>query len=74
MVGQDDVARLLAATDPDATGGEFYGPRRNVPGRPVLTTPVAQSADAAFGAEFWRLAEEATGVTFTCLLYTSRCV
>jgi NAD(P)-dependent dehydrogenase (short-subunit alcohol dehydrogenase family) len=56
---------VRAATDPDATGGEFYGPRRNVTGPPVLTTPVAQSADAAFGAEFWRLAEEATGVTFT---------
>jgi len=56
---------VRAATDPDATGGQFYGPRRNVTGRPVLTTPVAQSADAAFGAEFWRLAEQATGVTFT---------
>jgi hypothetical protein len=55
---------VRAVTDPDATGGEFYGPRRSVTGPPVLTTPVPQSADAAFGAEFWRLAEKATGVEF----------
>jgi NAD(P)-dependent dehydrogenase (short-subunit alcohol dehydrogenase family) len=55
---------VRAATDPDATGGEFYGPRRSVTGPPVLTTPVPQSADAAFGAEFWHLAEQATGVEF----------
>jgi NAD(P)-dependent dehydrogenase (short-subunit alcohol dehydrogenase family) len=55
---------VRAAIDPDATGGEFYGPSRSVTGRPVLTRPVPQSADPAFGAEFWRLAEDATGVHF----------
>jgi NAD(P)-dependent dehydrogenase (short-subunit alcohol dehydrogenase family) len=55
---------VRAAIDPDAAGGEYYGPSRSVTGPPVLTTPVAQSADPAFGAEFWRLAEEATGVKF----------
>jgi NAD(P)-dependent dehydrogenase (short-subunit alcohol dehydrogenase family) len=55
---------VRAATDPDAAGGQFYGPRRSVTGRPALTTPVAQSASPEFGAEFWRLAEEATGVSF----------
>jgi NAD(P)-dependent dehydrogenase (short-subunit alcohol dehydrogenase family) len=56
---------VRAATDPDAAGGEFYGPSRSVTGRPVLTKPVAQSADPAFGGEFWRLAERATGVSFS---------
>ncbi len=55
---------VRAATDPDAVGGEFYGPRRNVTGSPILTTPVAQSAEAEFGAEFWRQAERATGIKF----------
>ena len=55
---------VRAAIDPDASGGEFYGPSRSVTGPPVLVKPVAQSADPAFGAEFWRLAEAATGVTF----------
>lgn len=53
---------VRAAIDPDARGGEFYGPSRLVTGRPTVTNPVAQSADPAFGAEFWRLAEAATGV------------
>ncbi len=55
---------VRAAIDPDATGGQFYGPARSVTGRPVLTTPVAQSADPDFGAAFWTLAEQATGITF----------
>lgn len=55
---------VRAALDPDAAGGEFYGPSRSVTGRPALARPVPQSADPAFGAEFWRLAEEATGVRF----------
>lgn len=55
---------VRAASDPDAGGGEFYGPSRSVVGVPVLTTPIAQSADPEFGRRFWALAESATGVTF----------
>ncbi|MDP3208038.1 MAG: hypothetical protein Q8M65_02720, partial [Rhodoglobus sp.] len=55
---------VRAATDPDAVGGQFYGPRRNVTGAPVVVTPVAQSAEQAFGVELWRQAEKATGVKF----------
>jgi NAD(P)-dependent dehydrogenase (short-subunit alcohol dehydrogenase family) len=55
---------VRAAIDPAAHGGEFYGPRRSVAGAPVVAEPIASSADPAFGAEFWRQAEVATGVTF----------
>jgi NAD(P)-dependent dehydrogenase (short-subunit alcohol dehydrogenase family) len=55
---------VRAATDPEARGGEFYGPRRSVTGRPVLLEPVASSATEEFGADFWRQAEAATGITF----------
>jgi NAD(P)-dependent dehydrogenase (short-subunit alcohol dehydrogenase family) len=55
---------VRAAIDADAAGGQFYGPSRSTTGPPVLAKPVAQSAAPAFGREFWRLAEEATGVTF----------
>ena len=55
---------VRAAVDPDARGGEFYGPSRSVTGPPVLTAPVPQSAGPAFGAAFWDLAERATGVKF----------
>jgi NAD(P)-dependent dehydrogenase (short-subunit alcohol dehydrogenase family) len=55
---------VRAATDPAAHGGEFYGPHRSVTGRPVLLDPVPSSASAEFGAEFWRQAEQATGIVF----------
>jgi NAD(P)-dependent dehydrogenase (short-subunit alcohol dehydrogenase family) len=55
---------VRAAIGPDAAGGEFYGPSRSVVGVPVITTPVAQSADTEFGRRFWTLAETATGLTF----------
>jgi NAD(P)-dependent dehydrogenase (short-subunit alcohol dehydrogenase family) len=55
---------VRAAIDPDARGGEFYGPHRSVRGRPVVLAPVASSASEEFGAEFWRQAEAATGIRF----------
>jgi NAD(P)-dependent dehydrogenase (short-subunit alcohol dehydrogenase family) len=55
---------VRAAADPEAKGGEFYGPRRSVSGRPVLLDPVASSATEEFGVEFWRQAEAATGIRF----------
>jgi NAD(P)-dependent dehydrogenase (short-subunit alcohol dehydrogenase family) len=55
---------VRAAIDPTAKGGQFYGPRRSVVGRPVLLAPVASSASPEFGAEFWRQAEAATGIRF----------
>ena len=55
---------VRAATDPDAVGGEFYGPRRLVRGIPTVQKPVAQSADPEFGRRLWTLSEELTGVRF----------
>ena len=55
---------VRAAVDPNALGGEFYGPKRSVTGRPVVIEPIASSATPQFGAEFWRQAEAATGIRF----------
>ena len=55
---------VRAAIDPDARGGEFYGPKRSVAGVPVLLEPVASSASEEFGEQFWRDAEVATGIRF----------
>jgi NAD(P)-dependent dehydrogenase (short-subunit alcohol dehydrogenase family) len=55
---------VRAAVDPNARGGEFYGPHRSVSGRPVLLEPVASSASEEFGDDFWRQAEKATGIAF----------
>jgi NAD(P)-dependent dehydrogenase (short-subunit alcohol dehydrogenase family) len=55
---------VRAAIDPNAHGGEFYGPKRGVAGAPILVEPVASSGGVEFGAEFWRQAEAATGIRF----------
>jgi NAD(P)-dependent dehydrogenase (short-subunit alcohol dehydrogenase family) len=55
---------VRAAIDPDARGGEFYGPHRSVAGRPVTLDPVASSASEEFGRDFWQQAQAATGIEF----------
>ncbi len=55
---------VRAAIDPDARGGQFYGPARSMSGPPVVVEPIASSAAPAFGEEYWRQAEAATGITF----------
>ncbi|WP_170154363.1 SDR family NAD(P)-dependent oxidoreductase [Protaetiibacter intestinalis] len=55
---------VRAIADPDAVNGEFFGPRREMSGPPVPTTPVASSADPAFGAALWADAEQKTGIRF----------
>jgi NAD(P)-dependent dehydrogenase (short-subunit alcohol dehydrogenase family) len=55
---------VRAAIDPDAHGGEFYGPKRSVAGKPVLVDAVPSSSSEEFGDEFWRQAGAATGIRF----------
>ncbi|MEV4130437.1 SDR family NAD(P)-dependent oxidoreductase [Nocardia sp. NPDC049707] len=55
---------VRAATDPNAKGGDYYGPRGRVAGRAVRIEAAASSASEEFGQEFWRQAESATGVKF----------
>lgn len=78
--GQDRAERLLApmaqgkdrgawpavraATDPEAAGGQFWGPRWMTRGLPATIRPGALSADPAFGARLWLLSEQATGIEF----------
>ncbi len=58
------AAMVRALTDPQAQGGEYYGPRNSLKGRPELITAVAQDRDPAFGAELWNLSEQWTGLKF----------
>ncbi|MFT4285363.1 MAG: SDR family NAD(P)-dependent oxidoreductase [Protaetiibacter sp.] len=55
---------VRAVADPDAENGMYFGPSRRLAGPPVLTTPVASSADPAFGAALWTDAEQRTGIRF----------
>lgn len=55
---------VRAALDPQAESGLFFGPDRTLTGAPIVMAPVLSSADPGFGARFWELSEELTGVQF----------
>jgi NAD(P)-dependent dehydrogenase (short-subunit alcohol dehydrogenase family) len=60
------LATLRAATDPDATGSQFYGPSgpREIRGRPVLVMPRSHAVDEDDRARLWTLSEHRTGVRY----------
>ncbi len=55
---------LRAATDPAATGGQYYGPDRlcETRGHPIVVRSSARSQDRALQALLWARSEELTGV------------
>lgn len=55
---------VRAATDPAARGGEYWGRRFNVLGRPVLNAPAASSHAEAYGSALWERSEFWTGIRF----------
>lgn len=54
---------VRAATDPDARGGDFYGPAHNTSGPPVLITPLARFAapKGDLADRLWTQSETLTG-------------
>lgn len=55
------LPQLRAATDPDARGGEFYGPRFINNGPPVRVPVLRPGADGAI-AILWQVSERETGI------------
>lgn len=57
---------VRAATDPDAEGGQLYGPRSmfQTRGAPVLVPASKRSLDVDAQDRLWALSERLTGVTF----------
>jgi NAD(P)-dependent dehydrogenase (short-subunit alcohol dehydrogenase family) len=57
---------LRAATDPDATGGQYYGPANllETKGHPKLVRSSARSYDEALAQRLWDMSEKLTGVSF----------
>ncbi|GAT11129.1 short chain dehydrogenase [Mycolicibacterium novocastrense] len=57
---------LRAATDPNAQGGQYYGPDGigEVKGHPKLVASSAQSRDQDIQRRLWNMSEELTGVTY----------
>ena len=58
---------LRAAVDPQARGGEYYGPDGfgEQTGHPVRVGSSGRSKDVEAARRLWRLSEELTGVTYT---------
>jgi NAD(P)-dependent dehydrogenase (short-subunit alcohol dehydrogenase family) len=54
---------VRAATDPTAVGGQLYGPRWIVRGRPVIETPSRRARSADDARHLWEWSEEVTGLT-----------
>ena len=55
---------VRAAIDPNAAGGQYYGPRFTTKGRPTVQHPTPTSLDRGVAARLWTYAEEATATTF----------
>jgi NAD(P)-dependent dehydrogenase (short-subunit alcohol dehydrogenase family) len=55
---------VRAALDPNARGGQYYGPRRVLSGDPVLAVPSPTSLDSGIAGRLWTASERLTGVTF----------
>jgi NAD(P)-dependent dehydrogenase (short-subunit alcohol dehydrogenase family) len=64
--GKDRCAwpAVRAAVDPDAVGGQYYGPAHGAIGKAVMARPATVSRDPRLGARLWTLSEELTGVEF----------
>ena len=57
---------LHAATAPDVSGGDFFGPRGlgQIRGRPVRVTAAATAYDREVAARLWAVSEQLTGVVY----------
>ncbi|MEB2784145.1 oxidoreductase [Algoriphagus persicinus] len=70
LIGQDSkhgaLPTLRAALDPEAKGGEYYGPSgfRQIKGSPVQVMSSSKSHDLGAAAKLWSISEEMTGRDF----------
>jgi NAD(P)-dependent dehydrogenase (short-subunit alcohol dehydrogenase family) len=60
------LATVRAAVDPDARGGDYYGPpgRAQFTGYPTRVESTARSHDPQTQQRLWRASEQMTGVTY----------
>jgi len=56
---------VRAGVDPNARGGEYYGPRYLMAGRAVRETPSRRARNGADAHRLWDASEQLTGRTFT---------
>ena len=63
------LATLRAATEPDVTGGEYFGPTGlgGMRGHPVKVRAADRAYDEETGRRLWAASEQLTGVTYAAL-------
>lgn len=63
---QGALPTLRAATDPDAAGGDYYGPHGflQVRGYPKRVNMVKRAHDADDAAKLWKISEDLTGMRY----------
>jgi hypothetical protein len=54
---------VRAATDPGATGGQFYGPNLRARGHPIVETPSRRARDAEMARRLWETSSQLTATT-----------
>lgn len=68
LIGQNAAMGALpilrAATDPAAQGGEFYRPRWQTRGYPVLATPLPKARDTGAASRLWAESQDSTHITY----------
>jgi NAD(P)-dependent dehydrogenase (short-subunit alcohol dehydrogenase family) len=64
--GAGALPTVRAATDPEARGGDYYGPSGfgEMTGSPVRVRSSARSHDAAAARQLWAISEQLTGVSY----------
>jgi hypothetical protein len=63
---QGALRTLRAATDPNASGGDYYGPHGflQMRGYPIKVDMVKQAQDDGVARQLWEVSERLTGVRF----------
>jgi NAD(P)-dependent dehydrogenase (short-subunit alcohol dehydrogenase family) len=65
-VDEGALPQIRAAADPNAQGGQYYGPdgKGERKGRPVVVETIPEAKDQETAARLWTLSEELTGVRY----------
>lgn len=58
------LSQVRAATDVSARGGDYFGPRWMMAGRPQLETPSRRARSSSDATRLWELSERLTGITY----------
>jgi NAD(P)-dependent dehydrogenase (short-subunit alcohol dehydrogenase family) len=59
---QGALPQIRAAVDPDAKGGEYYGPHKGMKGDPVVVSSNGDSKNTEYANKLWEVSESLTGV------------